>query len=100
MNLVTQNSTIDKVIWRCHKRSPPHDERINIREGSIFENLQIKINILYFLLYYCFIENISINNAFIKCKDFCQQIGETSTTVPSIIKFFSIIRQRKKTKCY
>ena len=98
MNMVTQNSTIDKVIWRCHKRSPPHDERINIREGSIFENVHIKINILYFLLYYCFIENTSINTALIKSKDFCQQIGETSTTASSIIKFFSIIRQRIKNK--
>ena len=49
MNLVTQNSTIDKVIWRCHKRSPP-DERINMREGSIIENLQIKMNLLYFFI--------------------------------------------------
>ena len=88
MNLVTQNSTIDKVIWRCHKRSPLHDEIMHIREASIFENLQIKINILCFLLYYFFIENIIINNAFIKCKDFCQLIGEISTPTSSIKNFF------------
>ena len=48
MKMATQNNSIDKVIWRCHKRAPPHDVKTNIREGSIFEGFQIEIYILYF----------------------------------------------------
>ena len=87
---VTQNNLIDKVIWRCHKRAPPHDVKTNIREGSIFEGFQIKIYILYF--YFCFNENISISVAKSKYDSLCSQLGECSISSKSIYKFFSVLR--------
>jgi len=89
---VTQNNSIDKVIWRCHKRAPLHDVKTNIREGSIFEGFQIKIYILYFLIYFCFNENISISVAKSKCDSLCSQLGECSISSKSIYKFFSFLR--------
>jgi len=59
--MCNRNDTIIKVSWRCHKPNPAHDEKINIGVGTIFENFQIKIQIIYFLLYYCFIENTSLS---------------------------------------
>ena len=66
MNIVAHKASTDNVIWRCHKRSNPHDITINISIGSVFEGFQTKINVLYFLLYFCFIENMSINESVIK----------------------------------
>ena len=77
MSLIIHKPSKDKIIWRCHKRNPPHDIKINIREGSVFEGFQLKISVLYFLLYFCFIENLSIKGSFIKCNDFCNQIDES-----------------------
>ena len=65
MNMISNDASIDKLVWRCHQRNRPHDKKINIRDGPIFEGFQIKIIILYFLMYFCFIENISINSAII-----------------------------------
>ena len=36
MKMVTQNNSKDKILWRCHKRAPPHDVKTNIREGFTF----------------------------------------------------------------
>jgi hypothetical protein len=98
--MVSNKASIDKLIWRCHKRNPSHDIKINIREGSIFEGFQIKIPILYFLMYFCFIENISINSALIKCNDFCYQVGEGGITAQSIINFYSVVREKLRAKMH
>ena len=100
MNMILQNSSIDKLVWRCHKRNPQHDIKKNIREGSIFEGFQIKITILYFIIYFCFIENISIREAQIKCDKFASQIGEKSITTNSIYKFYFVLRQKIKNKMH
>ena len=54
MNMITQKSSIDKFVRRCHKRNPPHDIKVSKRDGSIFEHFHIIISILYFLIYFCF----------------------------------------------
>ena len=87
MKMCNRNDTIDKVSWRCHKRNPAYDVKINIRLGTVFENFQIKIQIIYFLLYYCFIENTSLSTASEKTRTFCQQIGEISPTINTISNF-------------
>ena len=99
MKMVEHKASIDNLIWRCHKRLPPHDIKINIRNGSIFEGLQIKITVLYFLLYFCFIENMSINESVSKCNGFCVQVGETNTTAQSVSKFYAQVRSRLRQKC-
>ena len=88
MNMCKKGDAIDRIVWRCHKRKPAHDIKINIRKDSIFESFQIKIQVLYFLLFFCFSENIGINKTYEKCKNFWEQIGETTVTPASITKFF------------
>ena len=34
---------IDKYIWICKDKFPPHDIKINIRDNSIFENIHQNI---------------------------------------------------------
>ena len=49
MNISKRTDTVDKVSWRCHKRNPVHDVKINIRKGTtLFENFEIKIQIISF----------------------------------------------------
>ena len=79
MNLLVYKASTDKVIWRYLKRPNPHNIKNNMRKRSVFEGFQTKINVLYFLLYFCFIENMCINESVIKCNEFCSQIGETGT---------------------
>ena len=50
MNMISNNDSIDKLVWRCHKRQPSHNIKINIREGSIFERFQIKILLCLLLI--------------------------------------------------
>ena len=94
MIICNRKDTIDKVSWRCHKGNPAHDVKINIRVGTIFENSQIKIQIIYFLLYYCFIENTSLSRASEKSRTFCQQIGEIPPTINTISKFLIVLREK------
>ena len=76
MNICKRNDTIDKISFRCHKRNPEHDIKINLLNGTIFENFQIKIQII-FLIYYYFIENTSISTEYKNIKNFCQQMRLT-----------------------
>ena len=48
MNICKRNYTIDIIAFRCHRRNPIHDIKINIRNGSIFENFQVKIKLFIF----------------------------------------------------
>ena len=61
MNLVTQNCSCDKFIWRCHKRNPKHDIKVNIRTvitnnftglsielfKNSFDNNEIEVKIIW-----------------------------------------------------
>ena len=100
MNLVTKYSSYDKFIWRYHTRSPEYDIKINIRTGSVLEGFLIKIPILYFILFFCRCENISINNAFNKTKYFCMQIWEVGVDKESLSKFYRAVRSRLRENIY
>ena len=100
MNLINNKQSCDNLIWRCHKLNQKHDSKINIRSGSIFEGFLIKIPLLYFLLFFCICENLTINEAFDKCNDFCQQIGENGIAKESISKFYRVVRNRIKERMH
>ena len=58
MKLTKNKNRIDGKICRCtNKGVNKHDNKINLRIGSIFENIKADIRILYFLLFYNFVEN-------------------------------------------
>ena len=58
--MVKDNQKLDKFIWRCRSRNPNHDTKINLRIYSVFEECRYNIQIIYFLLFYCFTEKKSI----------------------------------------
>lgn len=67
LNLNKTKNKKDGYVWSCSKRGiNKHDIKINIRYKSIFENMKTDIRLLYFLIFYNFVDNKSINQIFFK----------------------------------
>ena len=96
--MVKDIQRIDKYVWRCRSNNPNHDIKINLRAESQLEDCRYNIQIIYFLLFYCFTEKKSINSTLTESEEFAKKIGVTSITKQSIINFFAHIRNviRKK----
>ena len=56
---------LDEKIWRCRTKIKVHEEK-NIRENSLFEEVNIPLPILYFLAFYCFTENYQLKKLLLK----------------------------------
>ena len=91
MKLVGDKSYIDKFIFRCRSINPNHDIKLNLRKGTIFENIQIPINLIYYLVFTCFIDNISINKTEAKMNAFCKKLDISNISKTNIIKLFRIV---------
>ena len=96
MKLVGDKSYIDKFIFRCRSINPNHDIKLNLRNGTIFENIQIPINLIYYLVFSCFIDNISINKTEAKMKAFCKKSDISNISKSNIIKLFRLVRNKIK----
>ena len=92
MELVHSNESIDKIIWRCIGSSPKHDVKIGIKKGSIYEDIKVSMNILYYLTYSCFLKNMSIRKSKIEINRFSDVMNQKKPTLKSIIKIFRIFR--------
>ena len=99
MNLVNIKNRIDGKIWRCKKKGlEPHDIKVNIRNNSIFSNSKTDIRILYFLLFYNFVENKSVKESYLNCKELSKQLKiEIKKSTKQI---FNIIRIKIKNKMH
>ena len=69
MSLENNKNYLDEKVWRCRSKILVHEEKKNIRENSLFEEVNIPLSILYFLTFYCFKEKLSIEKAFIEIND-------------------------------
>ena len=93
MHLEENSSYIDKKIWRCRSKTlPSHDIKINIRKNSIFENLKISLQVIYFLSFVCFTENYSIEKSFNECNNNSKILGNNTVGKDSISKLYQILR--------
>ena len=101
MKLVKIKKRIDGKIWRCKKKGlEPHDTKVHIRNNSIFSNFKTDIRILYFLLFYIFIENKSIKDSYLNCKELSKQLKIENVTKKIISKFFNTVRIKIKNKMH
>ena len=82
------------------KGSDPHDIKVNIRNNSIFNNFKTDIRLLYFLLFYNFIENKSVKDSYLNCKELSKQLKIENVTKRIISKFFNKIRIKIKNKMH
>ena len=95
MNIVKDPNKTDKLIWRYQKHKPPHDIKINLRKDQIFEGLLEKIQILYFVTFFCFTENMSLNEAFDRCNTFSSKLEQYNISKEAIIKIFGKLKSFK-----
>ena len=51
MSVNKDKSFIGGICFRCSKVNPKHDIKYSIRKYSIFENVKIKLVVLYFIIY-------------------------------------------------
>ena len=101
MNLVNLKKRIDGKIWRCKKKGlEPHDIKVNIRNNSIFSNFKTDIRILYFLLFYNFVENKSVKDSYLNCKELSKQLKIGKVKKRIVSKFFNTIRIKIKNKMH
>ena len=98
MKMEYNKQYIDNYCFRCRSKSPIHDIKVNIRNNSIFSDIKIPINVIYNLLFNCFLKNIGINKSFINNSEFCSKLGLPKTTYNTIVKFFRILREKIRLK--
>lgn len=92
MKLEKSNQYMDNYVFRCRSKQPNHDIKINIRSKSSFENIKIKLNVMHYLIFYCFIGRKSISKSYSAIKKFCEILGEPLTSTNTIIKLYQILR--------
>ena len=101
MKLVKDKKRVDGRIWRCSKKgNNKHDNRINIRNGSVFEKFKTDIRILYFLIFYNFVENKSVKDSYNNSLEFSKQLHIEYTTKKLVSKFFNVLRINIKNKMH
>lgn len=64
MNISDSKDTVEKKIWQSRSNHPSHDIKTNIRIGSVYENIKVSINTLYYIVFNCFIKNFRIRKAY------------------------------------
>ena len=97
MKLVNDKQRVDRKIWRCSKKgNNKHDNRLNIRNGSVFENFKTDIRILYFLIFYNFVENKSVKDSYNNSLEFSRQLHIVYVTKKLVSKFFNTLRIKIK----
>ena len=92
MKLEKSNQYMDNYVFRCRSKQPNHDIKINIRSESSFENIKIKLNVIHYLIFYCFIGRKSISKSYSAIKKFCEILGEPLTSTNTIIKLYQLLR--------
>ena len=84
MKLENNQTYLDGKIWRCRSNTPYHDLKINIRTDSIYEDSLIPLPVLYFITFYCFPENYSLENL----------LGDNTISKIGISKIYNKLRMK------
>ena len=87
-------------VWRCRTKVQPHDIKINVRENSLFEKINIPLPILYFLLIYCFTEKFSVEKTYIEITENNNLFEGKTCSKNSISKAYNLIRNKLKNKMH
>ena len=66
MILESNINYMDEKVWRCRSKINKHDVKINIRENSVFQFINITLPVIYLITFYFFTEKYSIEKSFIE----------------------------------
>lgn len=81
------------------KVNPNHVIKYPIRKHSIFENVKIKLIVLYFIIYECFLIN-STKKTEIKVKAFCDNLLLEKPSQNNIAKLYNVLWRTIKIKMH
>ena len=98
--LTKEKQAIDDYIWRCRGHNQNHDVKINIRTKSFLEGFHINIQILYFVIFHCFVEAKSLNDTLIETNEFAKTLNITSISKISLSKLYGLLRNKIKEKTH
>ena len=68
--------------------------KINIRDGSIFSNIKCDLRIIYFVIFYNFSKNYSVNLAFRNSRDFSKDLKLEYISKQHIGKIYNLVSQK------
>lgn len=77
---------INDYVFRYRSNLSKHDIKLNICKNSIFENIKIEINTMYYLIYKCFLENKSLDDSYDTIHYFCSILGNPLPTKNAIVR--------------
>ena len=100
MSINKDKSFIDVICFRCFKINPKHDIKYTIRKHSIFENVKIKLIVLYFIIYECFLINSSTKKTEIEVRAFCEKFTLDKPSQNNIAKLYNVLRRSIKIKMH
>ena len=92
MNKVKEITFLDRECFRCKKSNPSHDIKINLRKNSIFEEIKMNLISIFFIIYECFLNNISANKAKLEFSEFKKHIDVPDISKNNINKLYSKLR--------
>ena len=96
MKLTKSSVYIDGYYMLFNFKNPLNEE--NLRKNSIYENIKVPINILYFLIFCAFLSEKSISKSIIETKNFSNDIESSySVSIPTVIRLYQILREKKNT---
>ena len=98
--LTKEKQAINDYIWRCRDHNPNQEVKINIRTQSFLEGLHINIQILYFVIFHCFVEAKSLNDNLIETNEFAKILNITSVSKISLSKLVGLLRNKIKEKAH
>ena len=84
---------IDDCVFRCRGNFPKHDIKVNICTKSIFENIKMDINTIYYLIYKCFLDNCSLETSCDRIGTFCNILGSIKTNKTN---YYRILKNKLK----
>ena len=95
MKLNKNKKLTDRVQWRCKKNlNIKHDYKVNIRKGSLFYEINTDLRIIYFIIFYNFVNYISIKQIFRNCKEFTKDLKIKGISRQYISKIHNLLRTK------
>ena len=91
LKLEKNSHYIDDYVFRCRSNVPKHDIKVNIRKYSIFENMKMEINTMYYLISKCFLKNKSLDSSYDNIHYFCSILGNPLQTKKAIVRLYFIM---------
>ena len=99
MSIYKDKSFFDGICFHYLQFNPKNDIKYSKRKYSIFENIKIKLIILYFKAYECLLINSSTKKTELEVKNFSANLSVEKPSKKSLLNYICFTESNKKLKC-